>query len=136
MFWLEKSFTFEAMHYLTFHDGKCRRPHGHSYQVTIRLSGTKLETQGPKKNMLTDFSCISHICQNLKEKYLDHYCLNETLQTDSPTSEFIAKWIYEQLKPQLPLLTAVMVSETQSTRVWYQPETTFNNHNTHNSSQE
>ncbi|GJQ15496.1 hypothetical protein GpartN1_g7287.t1 [Galdieria partita] len=123
-FWLEKSFSFEAMHYLTYHDGKCSRPHGHSYQVTVQLSGKELETTGPKKNMLTDFSGVALVCQNLKEKYLDHYCLNETLETDSPTSEFIAKWIYEQLKPQLPLLSAVIVSETHTTRVTYQPDTT------------
>ncbi|GJD11111.1 6-carboxy-5,6,7,8-tetrahydropterin synthase [Galdieria sulphuraria] len=123
-FWLEKSFTFEAMHYLTYHDGKCSRPHGHSYQVTVRLSGKQLETQGPKKNMLTDFSCISVVCKDLKEKYLDHYCLNETLETDSPTSEFIAQWIYQQLKPQLPLLSAVIVSETNTSRAIYQPDTT------------
>ena len=45
---LSKSFTFEAAHWLpTFPEGhKCRRLHGHSFRVEVRVAGKVNETQG------------------------------------------------------------------------------------------
>ena len=43
---------------------------------------------------------------------LDHHYLNDIPGLDNPTSENLAIWIWDQLKPALPLLGAVVVHET------------------------
>lgn len=119
MFELEKTFTFEAGHVLKYHDGKCCRPHGHSYELTVKLRGDTLITEGPKQNMLTDFHDIDRVVEPMIDQYLDHRWLNDTLKTDSSTVEFISKWIYEYLEPHLPYLCAVTLNETPSSKVTY-----------------
>jgi 6-pyruvoyltetrahydropterin/6-carboxytetrahydropterin synthase len=121
MFTLKKTFNFEAAHLLTYHDGKCARPHGHSYELTLTFQGKKLQESGPKQNMLIDFQDISTIVKPLIEKIFDHHDLNKTLNTDSPTSEYIAKWIYDYLALKFPELTAVKLKETASSSVTYTP---------------
>lgn len=119
MFQLEKKFTFEAGHSLIHHDGKCRQPHGHSYTLTIHVRSDSLIQSGPKTNMVIDFTEISKIVKPMIEKYLDHHWLNQTLQSESATAEYIAKWIFDHLKPQLPMLHAISIEETASSRVTY-----------------
>lgn len=121
MYELEKSFTFEAGHVLKEHDGKCSGPHGHSYVITIKLRGNELAVSGPKKGMLMDFGDISKIAKPMIKEYFDHKWINDTLKTDFPTVEYIAKWIYEYLKPFLPLLYSIAVQETNTSRVTYIP---------------
>ena len=43
---------------------------------------------------------------------LDHNYLNDVPGLDNPTSENLARWVWERLKPDLPLLAAVTVHET------------------------
>ena len=112
MFEVEKSFSFEAGHVLTHHDGKCQNVHGHSYYVKIILQKEELQSEGSEKNMVCDFARISKAAKPMLATYFDHCFLNETLQTDSPTAEFIAKWIFDHLKADLPALYAVKVQET------------------------
>lgn len=121
MFQLQKSFKFEASHQLSHHDGNCANIHGHSYCVTLELSGSSLQTSGPGTNMLCDFKHISEAMKPLLRNYLDHRHLNDTLKTDSPTAEFVAQWIYKGLQDKLPLLDAVTVRETTSAVAIYRP---------------
>lgn len=122
MFEIRKSFTFEASHQLTHHDGKCARLHGHSYSLTIELTGPTLKESGPQKNMLADFSLIALPVKKVIASHLDHHHLNDSLQTDSPTAEFIARWLYHHLLPALPLLTAVTVCETATCSATFRPQ--------------
>lgn len=119
MYEIEKTFTFEAGHSLDHHDGKCRGPHGHSYILTIRLRSEILQPSGPKKNMVVDFGDISAIVKPMIEKFFDHRWLNQTLNSDSATVEFIAKWIFDYLKPSFPSLYAISLHETSTTKVTY-----------------
>jgi len=121
MYTLKKTFTFEAGHALIHHDGKCKAPHGHSYKLTLILKGFCLISEGPKKNMVLDFGDVKAVANPMIKKYLDHQWLNDTLNTDSPTSEWICKWIYDHLKPSLPLLDSVYLQETHSSCVEYRP---------------
>jgi 6-pyruvoyltetrahydropterin/6-carboxytetrahydropterin synthase len=123
MFELEKSFRFEAGHTLKYHDGKCRNPHGHSYELTVHVRAENLIGEGPKTNMVIDFSDLSQIVKPMIEQYLDHKWLNDTLKSESATVEFIAKWIYDFLHPLLPGLTSITLQETHSSRVKYTPKT-------------
>lgn len=119
MFEIEKKFSFEAGHQLIHHDGKCNEPHGHSYKLHVILRSEALVSSGPKTNMVLDFQDISAVVKPMIKKYLDHHWLNKTLGTDSPTAEFIAKWIYDYLKPQLPALYSITIYETETSKVVY-----------------
>lgn len=119
MFRLEKRFSFEASHQLMNHDGKCRRLHGHSWQGVAILLGLDVEGTGPKKGMLVDFGDIGAVIEEMVEAHLDHWHLNDSLITDSPTSEMVAKWCFDYLYPKLPMLAAIRIEETCSSAAEY-----------------
>jgi len=104
-----KDFTFEAAHHLpNVPDGhKCGRLHGHSFKVRIHVEGPI----GEKSGWVIDFGDIKSAFRPIYD-CLDHHYLNEVPGLDNPTSEILAMWIWERLKPQLPCLTKVMVNET------------------------
>ncbi len=108
-----KEFYFEAAHKLTNYDGKCQRLHGHSWVGRVYVKGDRLIETGGKKGMLIDFGDLKQYIQPLLDNFLDHYYLNETLHSENPTSELVAKWVFEQLEAaQLPGLYAVEIRET------------------------
>ena len=113
---LRKSFQFEAAHLLPHlpQTHKCRRLHGHSFKVEIVVAGDC----DPKLGWLIDYADISDAFKPLLSQ-LDHYYLNEIPGLDNPTSENISAWIWERLKPALPLLTEVVVAETCQSRCVY-----------------
>ena len=104
-----KTFTLEAAHRLpNVPDGhKCARLHGHSFRVEVRVSGEPGEHSG----WVMDFAEIKAAFRPLYEQ-LDHHYLNEIDGLDNPTSERLAIWIWERLKPVLPQLGEVIVHET------------------------
>ncbi len=104
-----KKFSFEAAHLLpNVPDGhKCKRLHGHSYYVHIHVTGEC----DPEVGWILDFAEIADAFQPLWEQ-LDHNYLNEIEGLENPTSEVIAMWIWDRLKPDLPLLSKVVVGET------------------------
>lgn len=123
MFYLEKEFSFCASHQLIYHDGKCAKLHGHNWVMRIRLAGHNLVTSGPKQGMLMDYSDIRSIVDPYVEKYLDHQHLNETLNTPSPTSEYIAEWLWQKLAYSFMRhnvqLACVTIEETCTCRCIY-----------------
>ena len=106
---LRKTFQFEAAHLLPKlpRTHKCRRLHGHSFRVDIVVAGEC----DPKLGWLIDYADISAAFKPLWDK-LDHHYLNEISGLQNPTSEHIARWIWDRLKPRLPLLAEVVVAET------------------------
>jgi 6-pyruvoyltetrahydropterin/6-carboxytetrahydropterin synthase len=88
--------------------------HGHSFKVEIVVAGEC----DPKLGWLMDYADISEIFKPLWEK-LDHRYLNEIPGLENPTSENIAAWIWERVKPMLPLLSEVVVAETCTARCVY-----------------
>lgn len=109
---ISKDFTFEAAHVLPRHDGKCARLHGHSLKRTVEVANDRLETQGPKTGMVMDFGDINAAVAPLLESKLDHYFLNDSLEIANPTSENVARWVFDRLLPKLPLLRSVTINET------------------------
>lgn len=108
-----KEFRFEAAHQLPYHEGKCRRLHGHSWVGRVYVQGSQLAETGSEKGMIIDYGRIKQYLQPLLDHYLDHYYLNETIGLDNPTSEEVARWIFQQLdKAGLPGLHAVEIQET------------------------
>lgn len=106
---LRKTFQFEAAHLLPKlpESHKCRRLHGHSFKVEVVVAGEC----DPDLAWLMDYADISAAFKPLWEQ-LDHRYLNEVPGLENPTSERIAAWIWERLKPVLPLLVEVVVAET------------------------
>lgn len=121
MWRLEKEFRFEASHQLPYHEGKCRRLHGHSWKGRIVCEGAELQTSGSSRGMLLDYSDMKEAITPLLEKYLDHWHLNETLGLENPTAEEVARWIFLKLKPQLSTLTSIVIEETCTSRCEYRP---------------
>lgn len=89
-----KSFTFESAHWLpTFPEGhKCRRMHGHSFEVEVWVEGVV----DPGKGYLIDYGEIKAAIAPV-ELALDHRLLNEIEGLENPTSELIARWIWDRL---------------------------------------
>ena len=106
---LRKSFGFESAHWLpTFPEGhKCNRLHGHSFRVDVVVEGEVPEEDG----YLVDFAVIKAAIKPIEEQ-LDHRCLNDIEGLENPTSEMLARWIWNRLTPSLPMLSEVHVHET------------------------
>ena len=104
-----KEFTFEAAHRLpNVPEGhKCGRLHGHSFKVELHVSGEV----DPQMGWIMDFADIKAAFQPILNK-IDHAYLNELDGLDNPTSENIAAWIWQHLKPSLSPLSKVVVRET------------------------
>lgn len=114
MFTLRKSFRFEASHQLKYYEGKCSRLHGHSWELVVEIVG-EINPQ-EKTSLVIDYFDISKVVKPLLEEKFDHWHLNDTLNTEMPTSEFVAKWLYDYLKPSFQSshhkLNAIEISET------------------------
>ena len=106
---LTKTFHFEAAHDLpTFPEGhKCRRLHGHSFRFDVVVEGDV----DPAKGYLIDYGQIKQLVDPIVRQ-LDHYYLNDIEGLSNPTSENIARWLWDHLKPLLPLLAQINVYET------------------------
>jgi len=104
-----KEFTFEAAHLLpNLPQGhKCRRLHGHSFRVELHVGGPVQEPEG----WIIDFADIKKAFQPFYDR-LDHYYLNEIDGLHNPTSENLARWIWQRVQPALPGLRKVIVRET------------------------
>jgi 6-pyruvoyltetrahydropterin/6-carboxytetrahydropterin synthase len=113
---LRKTFQFEAAHLLPLlpETHKCRRLHGHSFQVELVIAGPV----DPKLGWVMDYAEITKIFKSTLEK-LDHFYLNQIPGLENPTSENIAIWIWHRIKPKLPLLTEIIVAETCTARCVY-----------------
>lgn len=106
---LYKQFTVEAAHRLpNVPPGhKCARLHGHSFGIELRVR----DPLDPALGWVMDFAEIKTAFQPLYDQ-LDHHYLNDIPGLENPTSEVLAVWIWDRLKPVLPLLSAVVVRET------------------------
>jgi len=120
MWTLTKTFEFDAAHRaLPHHGGKCSGLHGHTWKVDLRVRGSRLDVDGSSSNMVVDFHDLSRVIKEVSEKYLDHKFLNESLGEESPTSEFLARWLFTQFKTAFPNIHSVEVWESPTSRCEY-----------------
>ncbi len=113
---LVHEFRFEAAHRLPNVPAghKCARLHGHSFKVEIAASGLV----NPQTGWFIDFGELHRLWDPI-DAVLDHHYLNEVPGLENPTSEVLAKWIWDRLKPDLPPLQQVTVFETCDARCEY-----------------
>lgn|SRR5690348_9263981 len=114
-----KEFTLEAAHRLPNlpADHKCARLHGHSFHVTVCVRGPV----GASTGWVMDFGELIDAFQPIHER-LDHSYLNDIEGLENPTSEQLARWIWQRLAPGLPSLSQVTVRETCTSGCIYRGE--------------
>jgi 6-pyruvoyltetrahydropterin/6-carboxytetrahydropterin synthase len=71
---------------------------------------------------LVDFGEISARVEPLLRQELDHRLLNDVPGLENPTSEVLAGWLWNRLKPMVPQLAAITVHETCAARCTYRGE--------------
>ncbi len=113
---LVQEFRFESAHRLPkVPEGhKCARLHGHSFKIGVTIAGPV----NPETGWLRDFGDVEELWKPLHDA-LDHRYLNEVPGLENPTSENLAKWIWDRLKPTLPELAQITVFETCDSRCEY-----------------
>jgi len=114
-----KEFRFEAAHRLpNVPEGhKCSRLHGHSWKGVVYVEGDLDERTG----WIMDYGDIKTAFEPIYRQ-LDHRYLNEIDGLENPTSEVLAKWIWDRLKPDLPQLSRIVINETCTTGCIYRGE--------------
>jgi 6-pyruvoyltetrahydropterin/6-carboxytetrahydropterin synthase len=108
--------TFSAAHNLRGYKGKCEELHGHNWKVEISAASRKLDKIG----MVMDFKCLKEKLNALLDRF-DHKYLNDVLyfKRVNPTSENIAKYIFDNLKKEIPALDSVTVWESDKACATY-----------------
>jgi 6-pyruvoyltetrahydropterin/6-carboxytetrahydropterin synthase len=103
-----REFTFEAAHRLPAVPAghKCARLHGHSFRVEVHVTGPV----GADTGWVLDFADVTAAFEPVRDQ-LDHYYLNDIPGLENPTSEVLARWIWDRLAGALPL-SAIVVRET------------------------
>ncbi|MFP4382146.1 MAG: 6-carboxytetrahydropterin synthase QueD [Candidatus Sumerlaeia bacterium] len=112
-------FHFDSAHRLTrvSEDHPCSVLHGHRFGLEIRLRG-KVD---PDKGWFIDFHDVEKAVRPLLEQ-LDHATLNDVSGLENPTSENLCLWFWKQLKPQLPPLSEVRITESPECGAVYRGE--------------
>ena len=121
-FTIAKRFSFSASHQLTAvpEDHKCRRLHGHNYDVEIVCAADELDHRG----MVLDYFDLDPV-KAFVDEVVDHRHLNDVIPGE-PTAERLAWWFFDELQTRLPAevaerVVAVRVHETPKTWAEYRP---------------
>lgn len=121
-FTIAKQFAFSASHALTAvpEGHKCRRTHGHNYEVEIICAAEEVDARG----MVVDYFDLDPV-KHFIDETVDHRHLNDVVPGE-PTAERLAWWLYESLKGALTpdvtsRIVAVRVYETPRTWAEYRP---------------
>ncbi len=133
---ITKRYEFEAAHLLPYHDGKCRKMHGHTWTLEITLRGEVhvVDPKDPQSGMVMDFYRLKEVIKAIDP---DHFYLNETVfsvrelgseqsvdldmrwshRISYPTSELLARRFFELIEDRLPVgshLVKVTLWETKT----------------------
>ncbi len=109
-----KSFEIESGHMLSKHPGRCRHPHGHTRRIEVVVARRRLD----EHDMVCDFKALRLALESHLDA-LDHALLVNSddpalpglrdavggrlvvLDGEDPTTEAIARRIYEHLKSEV-----------------------------------
>lgn len=114
---LVRKYGFESAHRLPFvpEGHKCSRLHGHSFRVEVSVRGVVDARLG----WFVDYADIDAACRPVIES-LDHHYLNEIPGLENPTSEHLAKYVWDRLVDKLAGLERICVMETCESRCEYE----------------
>ena len=94
---------------------KCKEIHGHTYQLTAVFEG-ELEKE---LEWVIDFAEIKQVINPIIGR-IDHKLLNDIEGLENPTCEVIAIWLWNQIKPEIPILSQIQLNETPTSGVIYE----------------
>ncbi|WP_256299510.1 6-pyruvoyl trahydropterin synthase family protein [Haloarchaeobius salinus] len=119
----DRPIRLSAGHRIQHHDGKCSRPHGHNYEVTVRLTGTLTE-----EGWVVDKGDVTDVLEGFDHRFLLEAgdplveAFESTGDGDGvvvldhpPTAEVMSAYFEAELEAHLPdnvADVAVRVSET------------------------
>ena len=108
--------NFSSAHHLLNYEGECENQHGHNWKVEVYIKGENLD----KSNILVDFKVLKRELKKVLDE-LDHKDINELEQFKniSPSSEVLAKYIYDGMKKVFPLVSKVGVWENENSCSMY-----------------
>jgi 6-pyruvoyltetrahydropterin/6-carboxytetrahydropterin synthase len=100
--------NFAAAHRLKGYEGPCENLHGHNWVIKATVATDQLDNIG----MAYDFKKLKIHLHDIIDR-LDHQFINEVAPFDqlNPTSENIAKFIFEALAKKLPAGVKVLSIE-------------------------
>lgn len=115
---ISKRFTMECAHVLPKHPGKCRQLHGHSYSVTVEVTGPVDAGTG----FVLDYAVLGQFVKPFVD-FLDHKFLNYFFEY--PSAEFISIGLLDIIHRKITkrfgndhMRVRVCVSETAATEAW------------------
>ncbi len=110
-----RRFRFEAAHCLPRVPAghPCGRMHGHGFEVVLHV-----EQELGTRDIGMDYDALAALWAPLHAQ-LHHRCLNDVPGLGNPTSEMLARWVWEALAPRLPELSWVSVHETATAGCHY-----------------
>jgi 6-pyruvoyltetrahydropterin/6-carboxytetrahydropterin synthase len=116
MYELKSQMYFSAAHHLLNYEGDCENQHGHNWLVEAFVTGDTLD----KSNILIDYKVLKTEMKKVLD-YLDHEDINELPEFKgvSPSSETLAKFIYDRLKTSIPIVSKISVWETATSCASY-----------------
>ena len=123
MFELDITRDFSAAHKLVGYNGLCSALHGHNWTVQVFIRASQLDEIG----IAADFTVIKRELTAILASF-DHKYLNELpeFQGINPTSENIARILYEKLAPAVNIpgvkLDRVRVCESPTSGATYIPD--------------
>lgn len=129
---IARRFKFEAAHALPFHDGACRRLHGHSYRLELILEGAPrpARPEDPQSGFIVDFGLLDQwVRQGLIDPHLDHRYLNDGPPgLGYPSAERLAAWImgwclaHLETRPELGGARMALVRLWETENAWVEAE--------------
>lgn len=120
MFELMVESIFSSAHQIRGYKGKCENLHGHNWRVQVYVTAERLN----EIDIAMDFHDLKELLKEVIAP-LDHAFLNELFPftEKNPSSENVAKWIYDSLNKRLNtpniMLSAVTVWESEIASATY-----------------
>jgi 6-pyruvoyltetrahydropterin/6-carboxytetrahydropterin synthase len=111
---------FASAHQLRGYKGKCEKMHGHNWKVQVSVIAERLN----EIDLAIDFHDLKRMANEVVSP-LDHAFLNEIFPftEKNPSSENIAKWIYDSMNKKLSednvRVSAVTVWESDTASASY-----------------
>ncbi|MEO0122446.1 MAG: 6-carboxytetrahydropterin synthase QueD [candidate division WOR-3 bacterium] len=116
MFEISVQGNFSAAHRVKGYKGDCAGVHGHTYKIEVKVEVEKLDKLG----MAMDFRRVKNLLKKILSK-LDHKNLNNLafFRKHNATAEWIAVYIYNEMKKKIRNIKSVTVWEGLENSVTY-----------------
>ncbi len=116
MYNIKVTANFSSAHNLRGYKGKCENLHGHNWKVEAVAAKKVLDKIG----MVLDFKIMKKELNAILD-ILDHSYLNKIpyFEKVNPTSENIAKYVYDLMKVRAPAIVSVTVWESDNSCATY-----------------